>query len=132
MIRSIELEIVKMFVEKNKQERVIWELDNPKKRHMIMMERFASPGIFKCDCLTSINYMSPNELEMYLFRISGANEVYYIGEEYMGKLLLHQAALKANTGEICIIYCGKGIAYYQGEQEQGKPPRYLLRRWQNI
>jgi len=52
--------------------------------------------------------------------------LYFIGESYIGTLPLKEAVKKAGTGEICIIYCGNGIGYYQGEQECGKPPRFLL------
>lgn len=128
MLKSIELEIVKKYINKSKQERIIWELNNPKKRRNIMLERFSSPEIFDNNCIRLVDYMPPNELERYLFQLSRVEEVYFIGEDYIGELSLREATLKANTGELCIIYCGKGIGYYQGEQEQGKPPRYLLQK----
>ena len=65
-------------------------------------------------------------MEKHLFQLSGAREVYFVGESYTGILPLKQAVTKAHTGEICVIYCGKGIGYYQGEQEYGSPPRYML------
>lgn len=58
-------------------------------------------------------------MKNYLHKLSGAENVYFIGEDYIGKMLLEQAAERANEGEICIIYCGNGIGYYQGEQEKG-------------
>ena len=65
-------------------------------------------------------------MKNYLHKLSGAENVYFIGEDYIGKMLLEQAAERANEGEICIIYCGYGIGYYQGEQEKGAPPRFML------
>ena len=128
MNNRIEEEIVKMFVKKNKQARLIWEFRDPQKRQSIMIRKFASPGIFEDSCIQPAVYMPPNMLESCLFKLSKAEEVYYIGESYIGESSLHEAALRANTGEMCIIYCGKGIGYYQGEQEQGRPPRYLLQK----
>ena len=93
-----------------------------------MLERFPSPEIFDINCIQLVGYMPPDELEGYLFRLSRVEEVYFIGEDYIGELSLREATLRANTGELCISYCGKGIGDYQGEQEQGKPPRYLLRK----
>lgn len=128
MINSVELEIVKMYITKSKQERIIWELSNLKKRETIMIQRLVSPEVFEKSCMRLVEYMSPEKLKMYLFQLSRAKEVYYIGEDYIGQLSLDKATMKANTGEVCIIYCGNGIGYYQGEQECGKPPRYLLQR----
>ena len=48
-------------------------------------------------------------MKNYLHKLSGAENVYFIGEDYIGKMLLEQAAERANEGEICIIYCGNGI-----------------------
>lgn len=126
MINSIELEIIKKYVTKSKQERIIWELDNPKKRENIVLTRFANPSIFNKKCLHQVEYMSPAIMKNYLFRLGKSKEVYFVGEKHIGELSLEQASRRANTGEICIIYCGNGVGYYQGEQEYGKPPRFLL------
>ncbi len=50
-----------------------------------------------------------------------------LGESYIGELSLKQAVEKALFGEICIIYCGNGVGYYQGEQDIGSSPRFLLK-----
>ena len=128
MINGVELEIVKMYIVTNKPERLIWELSKPQKRQHIMIRRFASPEIFEKSWMRSVDYMSSEELKKCLSRLSRAKEVYFIGESYIGELSLDQATLRANAGELCIIYCGNGLGYYQGEQEYGKPPRYLLQR----
>ena len=126
MINEIELEIVRNYVNKNRQERIIWEFDNHKRRENIMLKRFASPDIFKKNCMDVVEYLSPNALEKYLSQFNKETNIYFIGENYIGDLSLKQAVNRANTGEICIIYCGNGIGYYQGEQENGKVPRFLL------
>lgn len=28
--------------------------------------------------------------------------------------------------DVCIIYCGNGVAYYQEEPDMGAPPRHIL------
>lgn len=126
MINSIELEIIKKYINKDKQERIIWEFGNSKKRDNIMLERFAGPDIFNKNCLQLLEYMPPDVMEKYLFQLSRAKDIYFIGQDYIGELPLKQAINRANTGEICIIYCGNGIGYYQGERECGNPPRFLL------
>lgn len=125
MSREIE-EIIKKYVKKNKQERILWEIKNPKKRSGVIW-RFNRPDIFKENCLQPVEYMDKEIMKDFLIKNSNLMKVYFIGESFMGCLSIEEAAERANTGEICIIYCGNGIGYYQGEQEKGKPPRYLLK-----
>lgn len=122
---NVEKEIVKKFVKKNKQERIIWELSNVKKRDEVVWRRFNEPDIFIKECLHPANYMWSTRLEQYLFELTGVSTVYYMGEDYIGSLSLKEATDRA-YGLTCIIYCGKGIGYYQGEQGIRKPPRFML------
>ena len=122
---KVEEEIIKMYIKKEKQDRLLWELKSPKKRDTVFWH-FAGPNCFKGACLQPVAYMSSDEMTKYLFQLGNMRDVYFIGESYIGILSLEQAVAKAHKGEICIIYCGKGLGYYQGEQEIGKPPRYLL------
>ena len=55
-------------------------------------------------------------MQTYLYNLSKKSNVYFIGEDYIGDLSLKEAVERASEGEICIIYCGEGIGYYQGEQ----------------
>ena len=121
----IEYEIEKKFINKNRQERILWEFKNPKKRERVIWG-FSGIQLFRSDCLKPMEYMSEEEMLNYLLRFCDTDITYFIGESYIGKLSLKEAVQKAGMGEICIIYCGNGIAYYQGEQENGGPPRYLL------
>lgn len=125
-MNSVEAEIVKNFIRKDKQERILWEFNNPRKRESVIW-RFCSPALFKNECLQSVAYMSSEKLEEFLIRQSGVKEVYFIGENHIGTLPLKQATINAGRGEKCIIYCGKGLGYYQGEEEYGSVPRFLLR-----
>ena len=122
---KFEEEIIKKYIIKERQDRLLWEFNSPKKRNTVFWH-FAGPNCFKSECLQSIAYMSGDVMRNYLLQLSNAKDVYFIGESYIGILSLEEAVTKAQTGEICIIYCGKGIGYYQGEQENGKPPRFLL------
>lgn len=124
-MNSTEQEIIKKYVRTNKQDRILWELSTPRKRNAVFWN-FSGSDIFNENCLCPIEYMQKEEMEKYLLKLSGKENVYFIGESYIGYLSLNQAAELASKGEICIIYCGKGIGYYQGEQEIGKPPRFLL------
>ena len=125
-INDTELEIIKNYVIKSKQERIIWEFENSEKRKHMMMTRFSGPDILKSSCLQPVNYMFPDEMEKSLFRLNGVREVYFMGESFIGNLSLKEAVKRANDGEICIIYCGNGVGYYQGGECGGSPPRYLL------
>ena len=125
-MHRIEEEVIKHFVVKNKQERILWELGNTKRRAQVFW-RFAGSEIFKRECLSVIDYMPPEELAKYLSRFTHAESVYYIGEDYIGEMTLKDSMIRMNSGNICIIYCGNGIAYYQGEEEAGDRPRFLLK-----
>lgn len=122
---KFEEEIIRKYIVKEKQDRFIWELNNSEKRNTVFWH-FAGPKYFKKECLQPIAYMSGDKMRNYLLQLSEAENVYFVGESYIGVLPLKEAVNKAETGEICIIYCGKGIGYYQGEEESGKPPRFLL------
>lgn len=124
-INKLEEEIVKKFVIKSKQERILWELSTSKARENVFW-KFAGPGIFKNHCLKIAQYMAPNELQKYLFELTHTHKVYFMGENYIGEMSLKEATLKMDLGYIGIIYCGNGIGYYQGEEEGGNRPRYFL------
>lgn len=125
MNKKTEEEIVKNFIKKNKQERVIWELNSPRKREEVIW-RFDKPDIFIRDCLFPVEYMDKSQMENCLFQLSGNKNVYFISADYIGEMSLEKASKQATEVQVCIIYCGNGIGYYQGEQEEGKPPRFLL------
>jgi len=119
------IEFIKKFVISNKQERLIWELESPRKRKELFW-RFSGSNIFKDGCLQETDYMTNDELEVELYRLSKTKVVYFIGESYVGELSLKEAVVKASFGEICVIYCGNGIGYYQGEEDRANTPRYFL------
>lgn len=124
---AIEELIIKQFVVKNKQERILWELQSSKKREMIFW-KFAGPNIFKKECLEYVNYKTPNELEQYLKIRDGNTKVYYIGEGEIGEISWNEAINRIYAGNICIVYRDNGVGYYQGEEEGGDRVRCFLKK----
>ena len=129
MNREIENEIVDMFVWANKRERINWELSNKKKREEVVWQRFCHPDIFdKCVLQDGKSlYLSPKELEDYLFQLGKTRQVYYMGLNYIGEETLEHA-IERMESDICLIYLGNGMAFYQEEQDKLPTPRYLLIR----
>lgn len=121
----MEEEIVKNYIINNKQERILWELSNPRKRADVYW-KFAGPNIFKKNCLQVAEYMDSDELESKLLHMGKTDKVYYIGSNYIGELSLAQAVENVMLGAICVIYCGNGIGYYQGENDGARTPRFFL------
>lgn len=122
---KLEEEIIRNYVKDSKQERLLWELNSPKKRGKVIW-KFAGSELFKSNCLKPTQYMSAKQIEMHFSTAVASNNVYFMGEDYIGQMTLKEAAQRAQEGGICIIYCGNGTGYYQGEQCSGKPPRFLL------
>ena len=86
-----EKEIVQNYIIKSKQERIEWELSHSKKRKDIIWH-FHKPDIFKEACLHAVDYMDKEAMKNYLHKLNGAENVYFIGEDYIGEMLLEQAA----------------------------------------
>lgn len=131
MNRNIEKEIVRYFVAADKQERILWELSSERKREDVFW-RFSGSQVFNSKCLRPISCMQADVMEAFLLEQFKSENVYFLGESYIGELKLKEAVKKASAGEICIIYSENGIGYYQGEQEFGSSPRFLLLRKKEI
>lgn len=126
MPNKIEQEIVQTYIVKNKRKRILWELDNPKKREYILFNRFLGIDNWKKGCLQPVEYLTSEKLSYYLAEKSKKKEVYFIGEDYIGLLPIKDAVERTRKGEWCMIYCGNGYGYFQGEGGCIKPARYLL------
>ena len=126
MPNKIEQEIVQTYIVKNKRKRILWELDNPKKREYILFNRFLGIDNWKKGCLQPVEYLTSEKLSYYLAKKSKKKEVYFIGEDYIGSLPIKDAVERTRKGEWCMIYCGNGYGYFQGEGGCIKPARYLL------
>lgn len=119
------IEFIKIFVRSNKQERLIYELQNPRKRETLFWH-FAGSDIFKTEYLYEVEYMPGDDLADMLYQFGKSKEVFFIGSSFVGETSLKEAVEKASSGEICIIYCGSGKGYHQGEEERSKAERYFL------
>ena len=122
---EIEEEIIRYFIIKNKQERILWELNNPKKCDGVFWH-FSDTTLLKSECLQKIPSVRTISEES-LFQLGQSKNVYFIGESYIGNISLANASEKANSGERCIIYFGRGTDYFQGEREYGNAERFLLK-----
>ena len=123
---EIETEIIKLFVQKQYQKRIIYEISS-RKDYDIMWHHFNNEQKFKKECLQKIFWMGEEALEKYLFELSGKKEVYYMGHSARKKMMLKEAVTEGGLWGIGIIYCGNGIGYYVGEEERAETPRYILR-----
>lgn len=122
---EIEREIINCFFKKNKQERMIWELENPEKRKYFW-NRIAHLTVLEESCLQVSEYKNYEELQQFLMEKSGRKEIYMIGESYIGEIAIEDAIDYLQKSEICILYCGNGIGYYQPEEDYGNFKKYIL------
>ena len=123
---AIESEIVKLFVQKQYQKRLLYEI-NSKKEYDTMWHYFHTEQKLKKECLEKIYYMDEKNLEKYLFQLTGKKEVYYMGIDVRIRMSLREASYQMAHGAVAIVYCGNGIGYYQGEEELADTPRYILK-----
>ncbi len=124
MNSEIEKEMVYNFVIKEKRERILWEIASKRKRRGVIQERFHDERYFIKKILKPVDFLLAKDLENLLFRVGKTKNVYYFGS-FIEETTLEYAVNEAIHGDICIIYCGNGIGYYQGEEDI-KAPRYLL------
>lgn len=129
-----EQEVVRNFFVKNYQERVIFELNSNKKRRNVF-----SRLCHNYDKLLDNRYMEERSESNYLdiFRILksyGASKSCYVlsyNSLIDGKYMELDKALHiaVGYGMPSLIVCESNqLAYFEAEQIQGAPPRYILRR----
>lgn len=123
---DIRKEIIKNYINKNKQERILWELNNPRKAEDAIWKLHHAQDLLKEDVIRPIQYMDSKKMKDYFHKVGATSEVYYIGHEDLGYIELDKAVKNASEGDVCIVYLGNGIAYYQGEEVPGGTPRYML------
>lgn len=100
MPNNIGQEIVQMYIVKNKRKRILWELDNPKKREYILFNRFLRIDSWKKECFQPVEYLTSKKLSRYLTEKSKKKEVYFIGEDYIGPLPIKDAVERTRGGSI--------------------------------
>lgn len=136
MNKELEEIIVKSFFTKRLRERVIFELSSPKRRknalsrlchtyHTTLLEHYMIE-------IPKPN-SDPSEIEALLKSYGAEKTCYVISwyEEIDGKHLSLRTALERAVGRglPSLISCIPGeLAYFEAEQENGAPPRYILKR----
>ncbi len=129
----VEQEIISLLFPKNKRQRIRYELsktdlndpnsfDDFHWKHLHHSEHFNLKNL-----QVEETYPSKKELR----KLAGNESVYYMGLNYYGWISVEDAWEKAFEGDICLIYLGDGVAWYQGEQFSANsvgaaPERYLL------
>ena len=125
---KMEQEFVQLFVKKSRQERILWEIGSKKYQDHVIAARFHDTENFQIAYLRPLDYHLLDQLYALLHPYCADDKIYYMGGRCIALLPLDSACDYAERGDICILYCGNGVGYYQGEQSYGPPPRYLLWR----
>lgn len=136
MDKEIEMEIIKAFVNKNMQERFLFELFSTKKRkNSIGRLCHQYDKIFNKDYMIEIpkDNLNLTGIGSMLENHEINNNCYLISydEQIDGLYLPLMQALErvVGLGMPSIISCITGkLAYFEGEQEIGVPPRFILKR----
>jgi len=129
-----EQAVVKNYFVKHYQERVIFELSNKKKRRNAF-DRLCHNYDELLDNRFMEKCIESNYLEIYrILKSYGASDSCYVlsyNSLIDGKYMELDKALKiaVGYGMPSLIVCESNkLAYFEAEQVQGAPPRYILRR----
>lgn len=129
---KIQEEIIRTFVIPAKRERLLWELSAGKPpRETLLFTKFHTAALFVPRYVHPIKALPPSGLKRLLTEHGAADPVFFWGEACGEQMPLSQAVELTSLGGVQIIYCGNGLAYYQGEEGEGgksSPPRCLLLR----
>lgn len=131
MDAKIEKEIIKLYFKKEKQDRILWELNSAKKRADVMW-RLCGEDLIKHNCIHPIPFMSADELGRIICSLGGTTPVYSFNFDFIGymsdDISLNDILQNIICGEYgaCLTYFGKGVAYFLGMQEKGAPDRFIL------
>ncbi|URZ05991.1 hypothetical protein [Clostridium felsineum] len=133
MDKSYEIEIVKTFFNKHYQERIIYELTSKKKRiNAISRLCHNFKEVLKIDYMIEINCVDYKEVLEQIKKYSGANTCYVISynKEIDGLYMKLDDALRniVGFGMPSLVVCNipNKLAYFEAEQVNGAPPRYIL------
>lgn len=133
MDKSYEIEIVKTFFNKHYQERIIYELTSKKKRINALSRLCHNfKEVLKIDYMIEINCVDYKEVLEQIKKYSGANACYVISynKEIDGLYMKLDDALRniVGFGMPSLVVCNmqNKLAYFEAEQVNGAPPRYIL------
>ena len=85
MDSKIEEEIVRCFLQKNRQDRIIWELQSKRKRDSVMW-KLCDTHLFKREVLYPQRYLSPKNLTEKLEALGAKKTIYMIAFDEMYEL----------------------------------------------
>lgn len=127
MNSKIEEEIVRCFIQKNRQDRIIWELQSKRKRDSVMW-KLCDTHLFKQEVLYPQRYLSPEDLAEKLEDLGAQKTIYMIAFDEMYELedCSVLEGIERQWDNPYLLYYGNGLGYFEGMQEDGAPERCIL------
>ncbi len=127
MNSRIEEEIVRCFIQKNRQDRIIWELQSKRKRDSVMW-KLCDTHLFKREVLYPQRYLSPEDLAEKLEALGAQKTIYMIAFDEMYELedCSVLEGIERQRSNPYLLYYGNGLGYFEGMQEDGAPERCIL------
>jgi len=124
---KIEEEIVRCFIQKNRQDRIIWELQSKRKRDSVMW-KLCDTHLFKQEVLYPQRYLSPEDLAEKLEDLGAQKTIYMIAFDEMYELedCSVLEGIERQWDNPYLLYYGNGLGYFEGMQEDGAPERCIL------
>lgn len=130
---QLEKEIIRLFVRREKQHRMFWELDNPQKASGALAKMWLLET-FKPQCMHKIPRMSEHDLAKYLIRLGAERPICYDGmtaewntdwdyiQLFRNNVSIQQALNgAAEWGTPYYLYFGNGILYYEADAMDYSP-----------
>lgn len=138
MDKLYEIEIVKTFFNKHYQERIMYELASKKKR-LAAIDRLCHnyEGVLDCNYMKKIDCSDYEEV-LNKMRLHGAVQTCYVisyNKIVDGMHMKLDEALKIIVGfgmPSLVICIPNKLAYFEAEQINGAPPRYILEKSCNL
>ena len=133
MDRDYESLIVKAFFDRSYQDRIRYELASPKKRQdAIGRLSHHYQDVLNTSLMHPVNCSDAAEIRDILISHQASVEAYVISfnAEVDGSYLPLGEALASTVhfGMPSLVVCSLNLAYFEGEQGFGPPPRYILKR----
>lgn len=127
MDSRIEEEIIRCFIQKNRQDRIIWELQSKRKRDSVMW-KLCDTHLFKQEVLYPQRYLSPDDLAEKLEALGAQKTIYMIAFDEMYELedCSVLEGIERQWDNPYLLYYGNGLGYFEGMQEDGAPERCIL------
>ena len=128
MNSKIEEEIVRCFIQKNRQDRIAWELQSKRKRDSIMW-KLCDTRRFEKEVLYPQPYLSPEDLVEKLTDLGAQKTIYVMSFYEMSEPKENCSVLEGilqQDDNPYLLYYGDGLGYFEGMQEEGAPERCIL------